>query len=57
VQHRPILAAALAVITLLLVTTVAVVVESGPDVLTLLSVLVLALFAFGIVGALRDPPE
>jgi hypothetical protein len=57
VQHRPILAAALAVITLLLVTTVAVVVESGPDVLTLLSVLVLALFAFGIVGALREPPE
>jgi hypothetical protein len=31
--------------------------EHGVSVLTVLSVLVLALFAFGIVGALREPPE
>ena len=34
----------------------AVVVREGPDVLTLGSLLVLALFGFGIVGALRHPP-
>ena len=31
--------------------------QHGASVLTVLSVLVLALFAFGIVGALREPPE
>jgi hypothetical protein len=56
VHHRPILAAALAVILLLLVTTVAVAVRHGPDVLTVLSVLVLALLGFGVLGALREPP-
>jgi len=30
--------------------------QNGPDVLTLGSLLVLALFGFGIVGALRNPP-
>ena len=30
--------------------------RNGPDVLTLGSLLVLALFGFGIVGALRNPP-
>jgi hypothetical protein len=57
VQHRAILAAALAVIAVLLATTVAVVVQSGPDVLTLVSILVLALLSFGIIGALREPPR
>jgi hypothetical protein len=56
VDHRPILAAALAVILLLLVTTIAVVVRHGPDVLTALSVLVLAMLGFGVFGALREPP-
>ena len=31
--------------------------QHGVSILTVFSVLVLALFAFGIVGALRDPPE
>lgn len=31
--------------------------NNGVSVLTVLSVLVLAMFAFGIVGALREPPE
>jgi hypothetical protein len=55
-SHRPILAAALAFIGLLAFLTVSVAVEHGPDVLTVGSLLVLAMFAFGIVGALRHPP-
>jgi hypothetical protein len=57
VSHRPIMAAALAVIALLLGTTIAVTIRSGPDILTVLSVLVLALLGFGILGALREPPR
>ena len=37
--------------------TLAAVANGGFDVLTVLSLLVLALFAFGIVGALLHPPE
>jgi hypothetical protein len=57
VDHRPILAAALAVILLLGGLTVAVVVRTGPDILTVVSLLVLALLGFGILGALRGPPQ
>jgi hypothetical protein len=37
--------------------TVYVMLTSGPDLLTVLSFIVLALFAFGIVGALTEPPD
>ena len=37
--------------------TIQVAVDEGADILTALSLLVLALFGFGIVGALRHPPE
>ena len=37
--------------------TLAAVADGGFDILTVLSLLVLALFAFGIVGALIHPPE
>jgi hypothetical protein len=37
--------------------TIQVAATEGFDVLTALSLLVLALFGFGIVGALRHPPE
>jgi quinol-cytochrome oxidoreductase complex cytochrome b subunit len=37
--------------------TIGAIVEGGPDVLTVLSLLVLALFGFGVVGALRQPPD
>ncbi len=54
---RPvILGAALAFIVLLAGLTVAAVISGGFNVLTLLSLLVLAMFAFGIVGALLAPP-
>lgn len=37
--------------------TIEVAVSHGVDILTVLSLLVLALFGFGIVGALRHPPD
>jgi hypothetical protein len=37
--------------------TIQVAATEGFDVLSVLSLLVLALFGFGIVGALRHPPE
>jgi quinol-cytochrome oxidoreductase complex cytochrome b subunit len=37
--------------------TIHAVAQSGPDALTVLSLLVLALLGFGVVGALRHPPE
>jgi hypothetical protein len=41
----------------LLGLTVHAAIQSGVDILTVLSGLVLALFAFGIVGALLHPPD
>lgn len=55
-MRTAILVAALAMIALLGWLTVTTLVHHGPDPLTLLSLLVLALFGFGIVGALRHPP-
>ena len=54
---RSILAAALAFIALLGGLTIAVAVEHGPDILTAGSLLVLGMLGFGILGALRNPPE
>ena len=56
-ERKVILAAVLAMIAVLGGLTIAVVVRHGPDPLTIVSLLVLALFGFGIVGALREPPE
>ena len=41
----------------LLALTVHAAIQGGIDILTVLSGLVLALFAFGIVGALLHPPD
>jgi hypothetical protein len=41
----------------LLALTVHAAVEGGVDILTVLSALVLALLGFGIIGALRHPPD
>jgi hypothetical protein len=51
------LAAALGLIGLLSLLTVAAMVQDGPDVLTVVSILILALFGFGVVGALSQPPD
>jgi hypothetical protein len=37
--------------------TIYVMLRSGPDLLTGLSLIVLALMAFGILGALTEPPD
>jgi hypothetical protein len=52
-----VLGAALVFIFALLALTVHAVTTGGPDILTVLSGLVLALFAFGIVGALLHPHD
>jgi hypothetical protein len=51
------LGAALAFVALLAGLTLSVVVDSGVDILSAISLLVLALVASGIVGALRNPPS
>jgi hypothetical protein len=56
-MREAILVMALVFIAALGYLTLSVAVRDGPDVLTVLSGLVLALFAFGIVGALRHPPD
>ena len=56
-MRNAIFVAALAMIAVLAGLTIAVAAEHGPDVLTIGSLLVLALFGFGIVGALRHPPD
>ena len=49
--------AVLAVIALLAFLTVYVMVTHGIDVLVILSLVILAMFAFGIVWALTQPPD
>jgi formate hydrogenlyase subunit 4 len=51
------LIATLALIALLTVLTVDVMIEQGIDILVLLSLLVLGMFGFGVVGALTNPPK
>jgi hypothetical protein len=52
-----ILVVALAFVGALLGLTIHAAIEGGVDILTVLSALVLALLGFGIVGALRNPPD
>ena len=51
------LGAALLFVAALLALTVQAAASGGIDVLTVVSVLVLALLGFGIVGALLHPPQ
>ena len=48
---------ALAFIAILGFLTLYVLFSSGPDVLVVLSLVVLGLFAFGVIGALSTPPR
>jgi hypothetical protein len=57
VLNRPILTAALLVLLVFGFLTGYVIVTTGFGPLEAISLLVLGLFAFGIVGALRQPPE
>jgi len=56
-DHKPVLAGALLFIAAFAVLTVFDIVENGPNFLSAVSLLVLAMFGFGIVGALRQPPD
>jgi hypothetical protein len=51
------LGAVLAFIAVLTALTVAAMVQDGPDVLTVISIVILAMFGFGVVGALTQPPD
>jgi predicted neutral ceramidase superfamily lipid hydrolase len=51
------LVAALALIGALAYLTLSVAVEHGVDVLVIVSVIVLALLGFGVLGALTAPPD
>jgi hypothetical protein len=51
------LVATLALIALLGFLTLNVMIRDGFDILVATSLLILAMFSFGVVGALLDPPE
>lgn len=51
------LAAALALIALLAFLTLSVAIEHGVDVLVVVSLIILALLGFGVLGALTTPPD
>lgn len=53
-MHSVMLAVAVAFVLLLAGLTISVVAESGFDILTVLSVLILAILGFGVIGALLD---
>ncbi len=55
-MRRALLVVTLVSIAGLVYLTVAVIIKRGLDPLVVLSLLILALFGFGIVGALRHPP-
>ena len=50
------LAASLVLICLLGFLTVSVAIEEGVDILVVVSLVILALLGFGVVGALTSPP-
>ena len=52
-----VLTASLAIILLLAFLTISVAVREGIDVLVVVSLIVLALLGFGVLGALTTPPE
>jgi hypothetical protein len=54
---RPILLAAFLLVVVLAGLTIYVAIRNGPDVLTVLSAMILAMLGIGIFGALREPPR
>ena len=55
--RRLALAAVLVFVGALTFLTVAAMVQDGPSPLTVISVVILALFGFGVLGALSQPPD
>jgi hypothetical protein len=54
---RPVLVAAFLLVSVLAGLTIYVAIRNGPDVLTVLSLMILAMLGLGIFGALREPPR
>jgi hypothetical protein len=54
---RPVLLAAFLLVVVLAGLTVYVAIRNGPDVLTVLSLMILAMLGLGIFGALKEPPR
>lgn len=54
---RPVLAIVLAFIVVFAGLTISVIVRNGLDPLTVISIVILGMFGFGVVGALREPPQ
>ena len=52
-----VLVIALMFIAVLTFLTLFVLIWTGPDVLVVVSLVILALFAFGVLGALATPPD
>ena len=52
-----VLGIALVFVAVLLFLTLFVLIWTGPDVLVVVSLVILALFAFGVIGALATPPD
>jgi hypothetical protein len=57
VSRTIVLGVALAFISVLAFLTLFVLFSTGPDVLVVISLVTLGLFAFGVIGALATPPE
>jgi hypothetical protein len=57
VDPRPVLFAAFLLVTVLAGLTIYVAIRNGPDVLTVLSLVILAMLGTGIFGALKEPPR
>ncbi|HEX2016504.1 MAG TPA: hypothetical protein VGN69_07400 [Solirubrobacteraceae bacterium] len=55
--RKLILGTALAFIAVFAALTLYVTIRNGPDILTVFSVLILGMLGFGVLGALRGPPE
>jgi hypothetical protein len=51
-----VLGGSLAIICLLAFLTISVAVEHGIDILVVISIIILALLGFGVLGALTSPP-
>lgn len=54
---RPVLFAAFLLVSVLAGLTIYVAIRNGPDVLTVLSLMILAMLGIGIFGALKEPPR
>jgi hypothetical protein len=56
-SRRIVLGIALVFVFVLLFLTLFVLFWTGPDVLVVVSLVILAMFAFGVIGALTTPPD